>query len=89
MSDMYNIYEAKTNLSKLLELSTKGKKIVIAKAGKPGWEIIPIVEKKPKRIPGKLKGKIWYTENCFAPMNDDELKDWYGEDLPPLKGEQK
>jgi len=89
MSEMYNIYEAKTHFSKLLEQSTKGKKVVIAKAGKPQWEIVPILEKKPKRVPGKLKGKIWYSDNCFAPMSEGELKDWYGEDLPPLEDEKK
>ena len=90
MTETYNLYEAKTHLSKLLERASKGEEIIIAKAGKSLARLGPLVEKaaKPKRVPGLGKGKIWYTEDCFAPMSDEELKDWYGEDLPPLEDEK-
>ena len=35
MSDIVNIYDAKTNLSKLVDRAAAGEEIVIAKAGKP------------------------------------------------------
>jgi prevent-host-death family protein len=37
----YNIYEAKTNLSKLLERVAAGESVVIAKAGKPIADLTP------------------------------------------------
>jgi prevent-host-death family protein len=35
MTDIVNIYDAKTNLSKLVDRAAAGEEIVIAKAGKP------------------------------------------------------
>jgi antitoxin (DNA-binding transcriptional repressor) of toxin-antitoxin stability system len=37
MTDTINIYDAKTNLSKLVDRAAAGEEIVIAKAGKPSW----------------------------------------------------
>ena len=89
MVETYNIYEAKAHFSKLLEKASDGAEIMIAKAGKPRWKIVPVTPPKPKRVPGKLKGKIWYSKNCWDPMSEEELKDWYGDDLPPLEPKKK
>ena len=35
MADTVNLYEAETNLSKLVDRAVAGEEIVIAKAGKP------------------------------------------------------
>jgi prevent-host-death family protein len=42
----YNIYEAKTSFSRLVEEATHGEEVVIAKAGKPVLRMVPIVEEK-------------------------------------------
>ena len=42
----YNIYEAKTRFSRLVEEATHGEEVVIAKAGKPVLRMVPIVEEK-------------------------------------------
>ncbi len=52
-----NIQEAKTHFSRLVDSVMKGNEIVIARAGKPVAKLTPI-EKKSKRRPGALKGKI-------------------------------
>ena len=39
-----NLYEAKTQLSSLVERAAKGEEIVIAKAGKPMARLIPIAQ---------------------------------------------
>jgi len=41
MTDMVNLYAAKTNLSKLVERAAAGEEIVIAKAGKPKAKLVP------------------------------------------------
>ncbi len=50
-----NLYEAKTQLSSLVERAAKGEEIIIAKAGKPMAKLIPVpIESpapKPKRLP--------------------------------------
>lgn len=41
MSDTVNIYNAKTNLSKLVDRAAAGEEIIIAKAGKPKAKLVP------------------------------------------------
>lgn len=42
----YNIYEAKTNFSRLVEEATHGEEVVIARAGEPVLRLVPIEKKK-------------------------------------------
>lgn len=58
-----NIYDAKTNLSKLIEQVIAGKEVVIAKAGKPVVKLVSYKEKKKPRVPGLMKGKIWMSDD--------------------------
>jgi len=41
-----NIYEAKTQLSKLVDLANKGESFVIAKSGTPLAKLVPLGESK-------------------------------------------
>lgn len=41
-STQVNLYEAKTQLSSLVERAAKGEEIVIAKAGKPMAKLVPL-----------------------------------------------
>jgi hypothetical protein len=34
-------------------------------------------DKKPSRTPGGLKGQIIVSDDCFAPMTEEELALWY------------
>ncbi|MEL6164695.1 MAG: type II toxin-antitoxin system prevent-host-death family antitoxin [Cyanobacteria bacterium J06628_3] len=63
-----NIYEAKTNLSKLIEAVLAGEDVIIAKAGKPAIRMIPYLESKEPRIPGGWEGKVTMSDDF-----DDEL----------------
>lgn len=72
-----NIHEAKTHLSRLLEAVAKGEEVVIAKAGKPMARLVPLEgEEKPKRQFGRLKGKIWVSDDFDDPLPPDVLKDF-------------
>lgn len=42
----YNIYEAKTSFSRLVDEAAHGKEVVIAKAGEPVVRIVPVEKKK-------------------------------------------
>jgi prevent-host-death family protein len=48
-STQVNLYEAKTQLSSLVERAAKGEEIVIAKAGKPMAKLTPIEDGTQKR----------------------------------------
>lgn len=54
----YNIHEAKTRFSKLIESVQQGEKVIISKAGKPVAILGPIKKDKVPRVRGLLKGQI-------------------------------
>ena len=70
------IHKAKTNLSRLIEKVCKGEEIIIARGSKPVARLVPLENKAGDRKPGAWKGKITYTDDAFALLTDQELKDW-------------
>jgi len=74
----FNIYEAKTQLSKLVDLAASGHDIVIARAGKPVAILTGL--KKEKRVInfGALEGKGWIAEDFDAPLPDEILAEFEG-----------
>jgi prevent-host-death family protein len=73
---MYTVHEAKTNLSKLLRKAARGEEVIIARGKKPVAKLVALSTEKKKRVPGRLKGKIWYSEDAFEPLSKDELAEW-------------
>jgi prevent-host-death family protein len=73
-----NLYEAKTQLSSLVERAAKGEEIVIAKAGKPMARLVaPVPESRPLRKFGQNLLKITYISDDFdAPLPEDVLRDF-------------
>jgi prevent-host-death family protein len=55
---LFNIYQAKTQLSKLIEKTLQGEDVVIGKNGKPVVRLVAYRPKKTSRQPGLLKDKI-------------------------------
>lgn len=66
-----NVYEAKTHLSRLIERARSGEEIVIARAGTPLVQLVPVDRPMEPRRLGALAGKI-----AFAPdWDSDETND--------------
>ena len=72
-----NIHAAKTQLSRLVEDVAKGAEIVIAKAGKPAARVMPLAERRPRRL-GGLAGKVRIPDDFDAPLPDDVLDAFEG-----------
>lgn len=53
-----NMYEAKTQLSKLVERVLAGESVIIAKFGMPVVRLVPTSIEHRQRRPGLLEGKI-------------------------------
>ena len=71
-----NLYEAKTQLSALVEDAAAGKEIIIAKNGKPMAKLVAY-QPPVKRKPGRFKGKIWMSDDFDAPMPQEFIDSWY------------
>jgi prevent-host-death family protein len=60
MARVVNLYDAKTQLSKLVDCAARGEEIVIAKNGTPRARLVPVSTKRTRpRRPGGWKGKLW------------------------------
>jgi len=74
----FNIHEAKTHFSKLVDTVMQGEEIVIAKAGKPAVKLVPLLPRKPELRFGVLKGKIRIADDFDTPLPDDVLAGFEG-----------
>ena len=61
----FDIGQAKSNLSKLLDLAIKGEVIVITENNQPVAKISPI--KRPLKR-GSAKGKVWMSDDFDEPL---------------------
>ena len=55
---LVNVYEAKTNLSKLLARVEHGEEIVVGRAGRPIARLIAYRPQRAPRVQGRLAGRI-------------------------------
>ena len=67
-SSTFNVHEAKTHLSRLLERVAAGEEIIIARAGKPVARLAPLKPERQPRQPGALAGKIWIADDFDEPL---------------------
>lgn len=69
-----NIHEAKTHLSKLVDLAAEGESFIIAKSGRPLVKVVPLNQsesRKTKRL-GFMQGEFSVPED-FDQMGTDEI----------------
>ena len=55
---IYNLYEAKSSLSRLVDRAAGGEEITIVKAGKPLARLVPLRQGAAKRKPGGWVGQV-------------------------------
>ncbi|WP_256213293.1 type II toxin-antitoxin system Phd/YefM family antitoxin [Sphingobium sp. YR768] len=81
MTQIINVHDAKTHFSKLLNRAHAGEEIILAKAGKPYAKLVPIVEERPQRRPGRFEGQFVVDDSAFFdPLPEEELRLWEGRD---------
>ena len=73
---VFNVHDAKTHLSRLLERVAQGEEVIIARRKEPVVKLVPVNKCPKERIPGSLKGKIWYSPDAFDPLTKEELAEW-------------
>ena len=74
MEKVVNMHEAKTHLSRLVELVEAGEEIVLARAGRPIARIVAYTARREPRLPGFWKGQVVIKPNFDDPLPGfDEL----------------
>jgi prevent-host-death family protein len=77
-----SMFEAKTNLSKLVESALQGEEVIITsgRERKPLVRLVPIEDPQTKgRVPGMFKGVFEVGPEFFEPLPEEELRLWNGE----------
>ena len=77
--DTYNIHDAKTHLSRLVERAAAGEPFIIAKAGKPMVKVVPLEPAEARSPIGFYKGEYKVPDD-FDTMMADEILEMFGID---------
>lgn len=75
----YNVHEAKTHLSHILEEVEAGEEVIISRAGRPIARLQPVSEEFTPRAPGPWRGKVTIHED-FDELDPDVAAAFNGED---------
>lgn len=70
-----NVYEAKTQLSKLLSMVERGERVTIARAGRPVADLVPHV--RADLVFGSLRGQLTWDADTFDAA-DPEIARLFG-----------
>jgi prevent-host-death family protein len=73
-----NVYDAKTQLSRLLERVEAGEEIVIARAGRPVARLVPLAPR-PVRAPGAWAGGWWLAEDWDSASVNEQVAEVFAE----------
>lgn len=74
-----SVHEAKAHFSQVLKRVEAGETVVVTRHNKVVAEIKPPAEVRGPIVLGAFEGEFEIADDAFAPMTEEELKDWYGE----------
>ena len=74
-----SLYQAKTQLSRLVDRAAEGEEIVITKSGRPCARLVPLEDTRALRVPGRGKGKWRVGRDFDAPLPDSVVREFEGE----------
>jgi prevent-host-death family protein len=77
--ETFNIHQAKTQLSRLVDQAAKGEPFIIAKAGKPLVKVIALNAPEPQQVKrlGFMAGQIAVPDD-FDRMGQAEIEELFG-----------
>ena len=72
----HNVHDAKTHLSQLIQQACDGEEVIIARGNKPVVKLVPVGEAVAKRKLGAFEGQFTYEDEVFAPLTDEQMKEF-------------
>jgi prevent-host-death family protein len=76
-SEQFDIDDAKTNLSRIIERVEHGEEIVISRAGTPVAKVVPLTRRVDRRGRGSLRGRLVTTPD----WDSDEVNEAIARDF--------
>jgi prevent-host-death family protein len=77
-AEQYNIHEAKTQLSRIIERVQLGHEVVISRAGTPVAKVVPLTATVHRTGRGSLAGRIFMAEDWDSAETNTSIADDFG-----------
>ncbi|GGL52641.1 type II toxin-antitoxin system Phd/YefM family antitoxin [Planomonospora parontospora] len=77
-AEQFNIHEAKTQLSRILERVEHGEEVVISRAGRPIAKVVPLRTSVRRRGRGSLRGTLAMADDWDAPQVNEGIAEEFG-----------
>jgi prevent-host-death family protein len=74
----FNIHDAKTNLSRIIDRVEHGEEIIISRAGTPVAKVIPLTRRVSRTGRGSLAGQLVVTEDWDSREVNDAIAADFG-----------
>lgn len=74
----YNIHDAKSNLSRIIERVEHGEEIIIARAGTPVARVVPLSPQVHRTARGSLRGTLVMTPDWDSDAVNDSIAGDFG-----------
>jgi prevent-host-death family protein len=74
----YDLHDAKTHLSRIIERVESGEEVIIDRAGKPVARIIPLVRRVNRTAIGSLSGQLDLSGDWDSPPANAETASDFG-----------
>ncbi len=81
MPDIISMHVAKSTLSQLVKKAAAGEPVYIGAYGHATVKLVPVdAAERPRRVFGFLKGKLNLPADLEAPLPDDVIRSFEGDD---------
>ncbi len=74
----YNIHDAKTQLSRIIERVERGEEVVICRAGTPVAKVVPLTGTVHRRGRGLLRDRLLLAEDWDSETVNESIADDFG-----------
>lgn len=80
-AEQFNVHEAKTHLSRILERVERGEEIIISRAGHPVAKVVPLVRRVDRIGRGSLRGQLVLDSDWDSDETNAEIAEAFGSAL--------
>lgn len=77
-AEQFNIHEAKTQLSRIIDRVEHGEEIIISRAGHPVAKVVPLIRRVNRTGRGSLRGKLTLGEDWDSAETNAEIAHDFG-----------
>jgi prevent-host-death family protein len=77
-AEQYNIHQAKTQLSRILEKVEHGEEVVISRAGKPIAKVVPLKTSTQRHGRGSLRDTLFMADDWDSPETNESIAEDFG-----------